>query len=335
MMKTMVRQSKWIEGAKPGKPVTDVARTSLHGRLDSVWHYAPLAAKRADNDIEYVHQLRVSSRRATAALQLYEGLLPPKKAKRINKLLHRLRKAAGDARDLDVLSGRLAAVADRKNKSDLDAVLKLITARRKEAQQPLVQGYMKARQKEFSRRSGELIDGLRWRDDPPEPIFFDFARAMFRPLVDAFFSAAGADLSDVTALHQMRICGKQVRYAMELLAGAFSCSFRDELYPVFGEVQEKLGTINDHATAITLLDEWMQSSDFRQSQAALGELIAEEKQGLAEARQSFLNWWTAEHAAALAHQFDAALQDTRDQSTKTADPKLDTIHRDGPFLSTG
>jgi CHAD domain-containing protein len=48
----------------------------------------------------------------------------------------------------------------------------------------------------------------------------------------------------------MRICGKRVRYAMELLAGALDHSFRRELYPTFAEVQEKLGTINDHATAI-------------------------------------------------------------------------------------
>ena len=62
-----------------------------------------------------------------------------------------------------------------------------------------------------------------------------------------------ADLSDVANLHQMRISGKRVRYAMELLAGAFDDSFRTELYPIYAEVQELLGTINDHATAITML----------------------------------------------------------------------------------
>ncbi len=327
----MVIGTKWTKGAQPGKPVTDIARKSLRARLVVVWDCVPLAAYKAGKDIEYVHQLRVSSRRATAALQIYADLLPRKKTQSISKSLHRLRKAAGKARDLDVLAVRLAKVADQQQKTHLAVVLAEIAAERRAAQKPLVRGYVKAKQRGFKRQSRELLDKLRWRSSEPEPVFGDFARTTFRPLVSKFFEAASADLSDVKALHQMRISGKQVRYAMELLAGAFSDSFRKELYPIFGDVQEKLGTINDHATAIALYSQWSEHAHDRASQAELGELIVDERMRLDAERQRFLEWWTGDRAAELARRFDAALSD----SGQPSDPTPEDTRNGRPHLFAG
>ena len=110
------------------------------------------------------------------------------------------------------------------------------------------------------------------------------------PFVNEFFSAAQADLTDIEALHQMRIAGKQVRYAMELLAGAFDRSFRGELYATFAEVQQKLGTINDHATAIVMFNQWIERVDYNGSRAELAELIANEKKQLDAKCQQFREW---------------------------------------------
>ncbi len=267
------------------------------------------AANKADQDIESVHQLRVSARRATAALQIYDQLLPGKRAKSIRKSLHNLRKAAGEARDLDVLAFRLATIAEQKPENHLHAVLAQVAADRKAAQKPLRRAYRKAKEQGFKRQCAKLLDKLRWHCPEPEPVLADFARARLRPLVDQFFAAASADLSDVGALHKLRISGKQVRYAMELLAGAFDDSFRSQLYPVFAEVQEKLGSINDHATAITLYRQWTDRASDTASRAELAELIGHEEMLLDQACQQFLEWWTAERDAALAARFDAVLRD--------------------------
>ena len=56
---------------------------------------------------------------------------------------------------------------------------------------------------------------------------------------------------DVQALHAFRIQGKQVRYAMEIFAGAFPPEFREQLYPIVETLQDRLGAINDHVTAQT------------------------------------------------------------------------------------
>ena len=74
----MARKSKWIDIESPSEPAQSVARRAISGRLQTVWSWLPQAAEAAGDDIENVHQLRVSTRRATAALQLFEPLLPRK-----------------------------------------------------------------------------------------------------------------------------------------------------------------------------------------------------------------------------------------------------------------
>ena len=57
----------------------DVARRALDARLDLVGHYLPRAADAAD-ETENVHQLRVATRRAMAAMQIFDALsaAPPR-----------------------------------------------------------------------------------------------------------------------------------------------------------------------------------------------------------------------------------------------------------------
>ncbi len=304
----MVKPSKWIEGTKPNQPVRKVARRAVDARLETVWHFAKLAAKKPGEDIEHVHQLRVSVRRARAALDIFEDLLPKRRARWLNKTLRGLRRAAGDARDLDVLGERLTAIAKEKEESELDKIVARIALRRRQAQKPLVKSYQKAKRARFLKRVRGLEKRIRWRNKSPEPVFGNAARATLEPLVNDFFVAGAADLSDVTNLHQLRISGKRVRYAMELLAGAFNDHFRAELYPIFAEVQELLGTINDHATAITMFTEWLERADGETHLAdEMRELIAGEEAQLDATRRSFLDWWTAERAADLRVRFDAIL----------------------------
>ena len=311
----MVRSSKWIKNTDPEMLVSQVARDSLRERLDAVWYYAPRAAakpksnqkKDRERHVEDVHQLRVSVRRATAAIEIYAPLLPPRKARSMRKRLRALRKAANDARDLDVLAERLKRLK-KTNRTAVTRVLREVAKRRKAAQKPLARAHKEARANDFRRKSRKLADGVKWRSSANEPTFGEFARATFEPLAHSFFEAARADLSDVKALHRVRIRGKAVRYAMELLAGGFEEPFRRDLYPVFGEVQERLGLINDHATAIALYQRWIARGDAPPVQAELSGLIERERESLDRERRLFGLWWTAQRAASLAEQFDAAIQ---------------------------
>lgn len=284
-----------------------MARRALDQRLKAVWYYAPLAAKHCDENIEYVHQLRVATRRARAALHIFSDILPDRRMRWMKKRLRRLRRAAGSARDLDVLGERLRKTVDDKKFSHLGDVIEQIDASRRKVQKPLIASYRKAKRDGFKTRARALARSVRWRRDEQEPTFSDASRMMLAPLVDEFFTAAAADLSDIKKMHRMRIAGKRVRYAMELLAGAFHEAFRGELYETVTEVQESLGTINDHATAVATFHEWLTRAGDSHSRDELAQLVADEQMQLDQKHREFLGWWTTECAAELARQFASFL----------------------------
>src|SRR3954467_8235956 len=104
----MAASGKWIEGIGAETTIADAARRSLEPRLAVVAHTLPLAAHLAEHDIEHVHRLRVATRRAAAALKLYRALVPLKRGRWVKKRLRKIRRAASEARDVDVLIKRLA-----------------------------------------------------------------------------------------------------------------------------------------------------------------------------------------------------------------------------------
>jgi hypothetical protein len=76
---------KWIEGVAAGDRTGDVALRALRIRLGAVLELLPLAAEKAEEDTEHIHQLRVWTRRAVAALELYEDLLPRRRTSWMKK----------------------------------------------------------------------------------------------------------------------------------------------------------------------------------------------------------------------------------------------------------
>lgn len=302
----MVRISKWIAVDSPDQPLTGAARQALAARLGAVWHFLAQSAGRAD-DVENVHQLRVWSRRAKAAVTIFEELLPPRRARWMKEQLDRIRRAAGEARDCDVLAERLARRAEKADGAALTAALRRVQARRQEAQPPIDDIERRLRRKRFDGRVAELVDSVRRHEPGQEPDCLAAGRLRLRPCVDEFFAAAAGDLSDVESLHRFRIAGKRLRYAMELFAGAFDASLRQDLYPVVEQLQERLGQINDHANAQRRFEQWLEEAADKDEEQAFRKLVAAEKAALRRDRRAFFAWWTAERAQALERRFDQLL----------------------------
>jgi CHAD domain-containing protein len=287
-------RDKWVLDVSPDDRISDVAVRTLQTRLEAVQHYLPLAAEKPEQDVEHVHELRVWTRRASAALALYVDLLPCRRAAWMKKQLKRLRRAASEARDCDVLARRLESAPFDP---EAERWLEKIREERDAAQKPIVAIHKRLkRNHRFDRRIGQLLRRVRPRgkNQPggEEPRFGAWARARLRPIIESFFNAAPADASDVSALHRFRIRGKKLRYAMELLAGAFPPEFLEELYPVVETLQEKLGDLNDLATARTRLRRRIEEADGREEATRLRHLLAEERARLETARREFLTWCT-------------------------------------------
>jgi CHAD domain-containing protein len=300
---------KWIQGVSPGDHTGDVARHTLQGRLGAVLHYLPLAAEKAEENIEYVHQLRVWTRRAVAALRLYKDWLPRRRLGWIEKQLKRIRRAANDARDCDVLIRRL----EKKHPGHgTKRWLETVRAEREEAQKAVVAVHDRLRHgHRFARRVDQLLQRVRRRGRDKAraapPCFGDWARERLRPVVEQFFAAVPADRADEAALHRFRIRGKELRYAMELLAGAFPEPFRTELYPAVEAVQDRLGEINDLATATARLRQEIEAAGNSPDAASWRRLLPNEQAQLDRARQQFWQWCTAPKLRELRDGFEAML----------------------------
>jgi hypothetical protein len=77
----------------------------------------------------------------------------------------------------------------------------------------------------------------------------DLARTMLGELMGKLQEAASGDLKDYDHLHQVRIAGKRLRYAVEVFADCFAPALREQLYPMIEEMQEILGRANDSHVA--------------------------------------------------------------------------------------
>lgn len=243
---------KWIHDIGPATPLVDAARHVLTLRLEVVRDNLDLALKEPDKDPEHVHQLRVGARRAGAALAIFSSCLPRSHYRRARKQIRCLRQAAGNARDWDVFLLVLEAEKGRampRQRAGLDLLLGYALGHRAVAQDSLVEA-SPDHPFAIERLVAETLAAVR---RPHEDRSRQELHSLAWPLLSSFLSdlnEAGQDTAnDPAGLHRMRITGKRLRYAMEVLGECFAPPLRLAVYPVVEEMQEILGRINDSNVA--------------------------------------------------------------------------------------
>jgi CHAD domain-containing protein len=181
-----------------------------------------------------------------------------------------------------------------------------VSRRRRDAQLPIEQAFHKLARKKFPRRAEKFVERIRIRacSSPPcDDHFGCLARAALGKLVVPYLQAAAAEMSDVEALHAFRIQSKQVRYAMEVFAGAFDPEFRQDLYPIVESLQDRLGAINDHVTAQQYLADWRGQAGSCTLGRAIDVGTEHEQRWFELSRNEFLTWWTPERRDDLRRRF--------------------------------
>jgi CHAD domain-containing protein len=304
-MSVHAASSKWIEGLAADQPVKAAAHRVLELRLRAVWELLPAAATEASQDPEHVHQLRVSSRRAHAALRLFKACLPRRKAKQIEKLLRRLRQAAGEARDYDVQHARLS-----KLESDAGiatkSVIQMVDRRRAEAQAPIVAVYEHLQAKGFPDLIEALLARLNEQDDEDSKQSFGvYAADRLQRATKRFFDAEAHGKDAYSTLHAFRIRAKELRYTLEIVAPVWGDTVRREIYPIVEDLQERLGDIVDCHVAMDLYKQWNRKAHCDGSRCALRSLISHQRAQLAEQRAAFDSHWTQEQSANLRSQINS------------------------------
>ena len=302
----MQRSDKWVNVRGVDEPVTAVARRTVGDRLRAVGHRLREAVSADGDEVEAVHQIRVAARRADAALDIFCELCPSGRRAKWKRRLRKIRRTAGELRDLDVLLARYRKEGDGVSARTLGRLEDQRCDR-----QPVIEKLAKRwRKRRWGRKTRRFARDIRWRDEESEPTILEAARRTLRPACDRFLAAAAAQPSDPESLHRLRIRGKGLRYAMEIFAEALPEFFRDELYPIVETLQEHLGRINDHATARARFRRWDRKRAKREDAIGLNEYeIAAERESaqLDEAIAAFRSWWTTERAEKFRERFAEAL----------------------------
>jgi inorganic triphosphatase YgiF len=224
-------------------------------------------------DPEYIHQMRVATRRLRAALRLFAPLLPADFATPMVAALRDMMTLLGEARDLDVLLAEIAEPVLRAlpDEPRLAALIGIITDRRFERRRAAVEFLRSPRYGLITLETladlhghAEKVGAGKMKcpeagtavaeTDAPTQQLLEFATSRLRRLRKKVLTLARqARIDDPPSLHALRIGIKRLRYALEFFSPLASPVAMQRVLSHLTTLQDTLGQINDLANAGALL----------------------------------------------------------------------------------
>lgn len=219
---------------------------------------AEVEGVRQGQDIEYIHRMRVASRRMRSTLTLFGEHLPKQKRSHIARDVRDVTQALGEARDLDVQLESLKAALPELGSARYVPGLRRLELRL-EQQRKEIQGHVNHAMDEL-----EQDDTLNRIEQWIAPFLSDTGNVfLYSPaLYELAFVGINAriqallghvpyihDPANITELHAMRISAKRLRYTLE----AFDDLYSGKLKPFISQtksMQDELGLVHD-------LDVWI------------------------------------------------------------------------------
>lgn len=217
-------------------------------------------------DIEYIHRMRVASRRMRSALDAFEDCFGKKEYRRILKDARRVTRALGEARDLDVQLELLDKELPNYDSPRLAPGLKRLQMRmqnkREEAQKHVIAA-MERMEKD------KVLDQIEaWAKPLAEqagavylysPALYNLAFEAVNEEVDEFLEheALIFDPANVTELHEMRIAAKHLRYTLEIFEEIYSGRAKPYIEQI-KKIQDQLGSIHDLDVWIELIPQFIE-----------------------------------------------------------------------------
>lgn len=215
-------------------------------------------AARSD-DAEYVHQMRVATRRLRAAMRMFGPVLPAGFAEQLVPPLRQLMSALGQARDLDVLMAEIVApvakaLPDEPRLTDLASA---ITNRLYDARSAIRHTLRQPAYGQLLLTAASLLQRAPFVEAPgggETPSLLEFADRRLRRLLKKILElAAAARPESPPSLHELRIGIKRLRYAIEFFDPMIPGKSGTAAVKRLAGLQEELGQLNDLASAGTLL----------------------------------------------------------------------------------
>jgi len=205
-------------------------------------------------DVEAIHQLRVSSRRCFAALDVLSGWLPEKPRQKLAKRLRRLRRRCGKARDADVQDRFLEHLAGEPGRdaiqiAGLSELRDRLSRRRHKTRRRLRRKLPKLADR--IRRAGRKLISATTVADSANPSNVDptplaiVARRILAAEMEAIRVQPTVETDPPEKLHPLRIACKRLRYVLEIFIPVLPSEWQSDVYPRLQKLQELLGEIQD------------------------------------------------------------------------------------------
>lgn len=247
--------------------VTEFAESFIIGQIAQL--KADIEGAMIGDDIEYVHRMRVASRRLRNALGIFDGFFPENYAQKWRGEMKGITKALGNARDLDIqillIEEKNQESLDEKFRPGYERLLLRLKQKRAKAQEKVVTTIHFLQGNQTLEEMKQLLRGESPEANPRyNPALFLIAQKAINSTLDTFLSfQEGIQApNNVDKLHAMRIAGKHFRYTMEI----FNPLYQEALTPfieIMKEIQDQLGEIHDCDVWMTWLPEFIQQEKNR------------------------------------------------------------------------
>jgi len=293
----MPRYEKWLHAASAAAPSDEIARAALAERLLAVAHYLKKAVG-GEDETEAIHQLRVWTRRAGAGLDLFEPGVPNKAGKRMQKTLRKLRRAAGGVRDCGLQLNRVKAIDDEppKVRHSLQKCQQKAELRLKKLRRDVQKDNW------FDLEIEQLLSRIAWpkrHSSRQAPAFAMLCRRQLATLGTDFFRQTKLDLGNFKNLHEMRIAGKRLRYALELAVAVIPTRIHQRLYDALNKLQDRAGEVCDQRAFLESIQGWLDDAKKKKSRERLTALLDRERRRYESLHQKFLRWWSEQRRRKL------------------------------------
>lgn len=234
------------------------------------------AGVRLADDPEYVHDMRVATRRARAAAKLYGDFFRPKAIRRHLRNLRRTAGLLGAVRDLDVAIAKLQQFGGKRKRAATDRTAATLAAWREQraaahaellawlnsrAYARFIENFSKfcatpgAGARDYTPKLGQRPTPHQVRHVTPSMILNHFENVRsFETLFE------GETVPPVEVLHLLRIECKYLRYNLEFVAGLLGPQAAD-LLDELRSLQEDLGNLNDAAVSKRMMSEMQDPTD--------------------------------------------------------------------------
>jgi len=249
----------------------------LKERLDAV--QVEVAGVREGKDSEFIHRIRVASRRLRSALDVFAAALPVEVWESCRKPLKKITRQLGEARDADVqiefLESYISHDTDPSHRPGLDRLLLRLRQHRAAVQPGVLEAMDRLEDRRILERMSEpllpVIAKASIAPTPPSsPVLISLACESLAVCLQSMLSFTPhiQRPENHDEHHRMRIAAKKLRYTLEL----FGALFNKELKPftdTVKEAQSVLGEIHDADVWVAAVPQFLRDEE-RRIEAFLG-----------------------------------------------------------------